>query len=164
LTRAGAARTIGRMTGEATFQDISTGPEWLVVMARMDGLPPDQAWRAWTDAEEMRRWWPQDAELDVVEGGTYHLSWPAADLHLRGHYSMIEEGRTLVFSWAWDHEPDLAERRVTVEFLPLSDGAGTQVTITQGPYSDTEADRKDRQGHLDGWAQFLPKLAGLRAA
>ena len=158
MTAAGTAITI-RVVSTVTFEDASSSREWLIMRTQMDTLSPDRAWRAWTEAEELRRWWPKEAELDVVEGGSYHLSWPDADFHLRGHYSMIEEGRTLVFSWAWDHEPEADERRVTVEFLPIANGAGTQLTITQGPYTESAADQKERQGHIDGWNQFLPKLA-----
>lgn len=150
-----------RAMSDERFEDISTGPEWLTIRARMPGLAPDRAWGAWTEAEELRRWWPKDAELDVVEGGTYHLSWPEQDWHLRGHYTMIEPGRTLIFSWAWDHDQDVPERRVTVEFEPLLDGPGTQLTITQGPYTSSDADLAERAGHLAGWNQFLPRLAAL---
>jgi uncharacterized protein YndB with AHSA1/START domain len=147
-----------------TVEEIAADPGWLRMRADMVGMTPAQAWRAWTDAAQLTRWWPPDAELDVRVGGEYRLSWPRMNWHLRGRYTMVEPGRTLEFTWTWDHEPERPERLVTVDFEALAGGTGTRLTITHGPYGEGEAEAEDRQGHVDGWTQFLGRLADLKQA
>jgi uncharacterized protein YndB with AHSA1/START domain len=130
----------------------------IVVRQRIPGSGPDAIWRLWTEPDELTRWWPDVA--DVSEPArSLHLSWPRMDWHLRGRILDWEPPRLLVFTWRWDHEPELPERTVSVELEALAGGEGTGLTLTQRRYGDTEIEAADRQSHIDGWDFFLPRLA-----
>lgn len=48
-----------------------------LVIERVFDAPRDQVWRAWTDPEEVKKWWGPEhftspsAKIDLREGGTY---------------------------------------------------------------------------------------------
>ncbi len=85
------------------------------------------------------------------------LSWPQMNWHLWGRYTVFEPGQRLAFPWQWEHMRYSLAKEVTVTFEPLA-LAGTRMTITHGPYSDSEEDRQARQEHLDGWLHFVARL------
>lgn len=141
----------------ASIGEHPSGPETLIVQARYPHLRPDVLFGYWIQPDLLRRWWPQEAEIEACEGGSYALSWPDMNWHLRGQYDRFEPGATLGFTWSWDHEPDVAPSHVLVEFEP--DGPdGSLLIITHGPYTDSPAGREQRSGNLEGWTHFLTKL------
>jgi len=75
----------------------------------------------------------------------------------------VDPERRLAFTWGWDHQPDLPQRTVALDFQPLPEG-GTRLIVTHGPYGEGDAEAADRQSHLNGWRQFLARLAELDAA
>ena len=144
----------------ATVRQVPTGPAQGVVTAAFPGVAPADLFACWTTPERLCAWWPAEAAIDARPGGAYHLAWPQMDWHLRGQYTTFEPGARLAFTWAWDHEPATPTRTVTLHFTP--DGAGgTHLTVTHGAYGDSAAEQTDRQGHIDGWLHFLPRLQGL---
>jgi uncharacterized protein YndB with AHSA1/START domain len=59
--------------GEATGGD--TGATRSLVKEIAINAPPDAVWRALTDAEELRRWFPLDARVEPGKGGKIWVSW-----------------------------------------------------------------------------------------
>ena len=143
------------------IEELDAGHEWLRVAADLPSVGTEGLWRAWTDPDELARWWSQEAELDLRVGGAYHLGWPAMGWHLRGEYTEVARPERLAFTWAWDHEPDAPVRTVAIDFQPFVDGSGTRMVITHGPYGPGREEAEDRQSHLDGWRHFLERLASL---
>jgi uncharacterized protein YndB with AHSA1/START domain len=141
----------------------ATEPQLLVVSAEYSLTPPERTFAYWTQPDLLVRWWPQTAETDAQVGGHYYFAWPAMDWHLRGRYTVVEPGRRLAFTWRWDGEPSEHIKDVEIRFEPLSSG-GTRLTVTHGPYDDSTEGRETRQGHLDGWRHFLPRLSDALAA
>ena len=77
---------------------------------------------------------------------------------MRGQIANLSDTH-LVYSWAWDHEPDLPARAVIVR--AREQDCGSLVTITHGPFRPGEAlphEDQDRVAHLEGWSTFLPEL------
>jgi uncharacterized protein YndB with AHSA1/START domain len=145
-----------RMEEQAVVQQES-GPEKLIVTSFYPGASPALLFKYWTQPELLRQWWPPEADVDARPGGQYHLSWPSMEWNLRGTYTAFEPGRTLAFTWQWDHEPHTPGREVTVTFEPVGD-VGTQLTVTHGAYTVSTKDQEERSGHLDGWIYFLTRL------
>ncbi len=145
------------------IEQLEAGPEWLRVAVDVPHVTPEQLWRAWTDPIELIRWWPPEAELDLAVGAPYHLAWPSMGWHLRGEYTEVDAPSRLAFTGRWDHEPDMPTRTVALDLQPLPDAAGTRLVITHGPYGDGGDEAEDRRSHLEGWTQFLERLASLQA-
>lgn len=115
---------------------------------------PESIWAAFTDAEGLTSWWPEEATTEAIVGGKIIAVWPSMGWTMRGRYTELEPDRVVAFTWSWDHEPDTPERTVRVTLEPLA--AGTSLTLSHGDYSLT--DRDERAGHLEGWKHFLPRL------
>ena len=121
-----------------------SSPEHLVMTADFSASP-GRLFAYWTKAELVTSWWAEEAD---VENGRYHLGWPKLGRALLGRVTVSEPDQAFGFTWTWSHEPQLPERRVLLHFEPVS--GGTRVRLEQGPYGDSEAERVDRQSHVEG--------------
>ncbi|GAB4445013.1 MAG: SRPBCC family protein [Chloroflexi bacterium OHK40] len=142
-----------------TVHQLSSDHSELMLQVFVQGTRPAELFRALTEPEFLTRWWPTHAEVDAREGGRYCLSWPAMNWHLRGRFIMVIRPELLIYTWSWDHKPDLAERTVTIRLM-YHDG-GTLLSLWHGPYDRSDQDQADRQSHLEGWRHFLPKLCAI---
>ena len=68
---------------------------------------------------------------------------------MSGIYREIVEPERLVFTFAWDDEP---ETLVTVTIRP--EGDGTRLTFRQEPFADAAS----RDSHESGWGECLDRL------
>jgi uncharacterized protein YndB with AHSA1/START domain len=141
------------------IHEVDTPRDRLELEAGFEGVAPLELFRYWTEPELLVRWWPKKAEIEATKGGSYHLSWPNMEWHLRGTYHTFSPGRLLVFTWRWDHEPDTPTRVVTLDFQPLEGEHGTRLHLTHGYYPEhVPKEMQERQGHLEGWHYFLGQL------
>jgi uncharacterized protein YndB with AHSA1/START domain len=138
---------------------IPSDADRLIVHAHFANLSPEQVFDAFTRPDLLTRWWSPQAEVDARVGGAYHLIWAQQNWHLRGSYVEFARGKRLVFTWHWDHEPEVPARMVEIEIAP--DGSSTSIILTHGFYA--AGDNDERQGHLDGWTYFLEQLGNLAA-
>jgi uncharacterized protein YndB with AHSA1/START domain len=135
----------------------------IVAELRIASADPEHVWRLWTEPDELSRWWPDEADVDL-DVRTLHLAWPRMEWHLRGRILELEPPRRLSFTWNWDHEPGLPERTVTIDLARVAEAAGTELRLTHGDYGDGDVEAADRQSHIDGWDFFLPRLAAAATA
>jgi uncharacterized protein YndB with AHSA1/START domain len=145
-------------------QRLATKPS--LALNRHYPVAPEKVWRAWTDAEAVKRWWgpgPGEpvslAELDVRVGGRFRIVFRTEDGEehdVGGVYREVVPNERLVFTWAWRSTPQ-RESLVTVALRP--DGGGTSLTLTHEQFFDEEA----RDRHEFGWTGTLDKLARLFA-
>jgi uncharacterized protein YndB with AHSA1/START domain len=147
-----ASRT---MSDEGRFPP-GTETERTVRLVRRLDAPPDRVFRAWSDPEELARWFPERVEGGLAVGARTMLAWPDQ----RVWWDVIEANpsRSFVFRWPWP--PD--ERLVTTVRVTIDPaGYGTRLELTDGPF------RLDEPGGLDAWAEALEgwaeALAMLRA-
>jgi uncharacterized protein YndB with AHSA1/START domain len=134
-----------------------------VRIERVIDAPRDAVFRAWTDPEELRRWWgpgefaTRHAEIDLRPGGDYLLVIQASGgdpMHLAGTFREVVPPERLVYSWRWVRGwADPAESIVTVEFEDL--GERTRVVLVH----DGLHDSPDPDGYRMGWESGLDKLA-----
>lgn len=138
---------------------LSSGSEILLLEADFLSASPLTLFTYWTDPALLQQWWPQEAELQPQINGSYHLSWPQMNWHLRGHYTHFEPGKLLAFTWRWDHDPlEEATREVKIIFAPVATG-GTRILLSHGPYANTSEDQELRiEHHLAGWEHFFARL------
>lgn len=74
------------------------------------------------------------------DGSSYGMS---------GVYREIVEPELIVFTFAWDDEP---ETLITVKFMP--EGGGTRLSFRQEPFADAAS----RDSHESGWGECLDRL------
>jgi len=135
-----------------------------LVITRVFDAPPRLVFKAWTEPERLIRWWgPQgftmpSCEMDVRPGGAFRFRMrgpDGTDHRLQGVYREIVEPERLVCTWTWvDAEGKPGhETLLTVHFA--EQGGKTKLTLHQAIFESVTA----RDGHQDGWASSLDRLA-----
>ena len=128
------------MSDQPVINQIASDNSRLELTTDFPKLTSEALFANFTKPELLLRWWPPRATVEPQWGGSY----PA---------------RRLGFTWRWDHEPGLPTRQVDLIFDPA--GSGSRLSITHGPYNESQCDQDDRQSHLEGWTHFLGQLSAL---
>ena len=133
----------------------------LTINRRLDA-PPERVYAAWTQPENLIRWFGPTAvrpgsiraEIDLRVGGHYRIGFDheSGEHHeVSGIYRDVVPNARLIFSWAWHSTPE-RESLVTVTLKP--DGAGTLLTLHHEQLFDEAA----RERHERGWTELLDTL------
>jgi uncharacterized protein YndB with AHSA1/START domain len=112
--------------------------------------PPEIVWRAITEREQLRAWFPCDVIVDGghwVAGAAIEFPFPpeVIDMTLCGEVLEVDEPRLLAFTWG--------EEKLRIELSPV-DGGTLLVLIDELPASAAAR-------NAAGWDQCLDRLAGL---
>jgi uncharacterized protein YndB with AHSA1/START domain len=144
-------------------QRLATKPS--LALQRHYPVAPEKVWRAWTDAEALKRWWgpgPGEpvslAELDVRVGGRFRIVFggPDGKMHeCAGVYREVVPHRKLVFTWHWPNTTPERISVVTIEFH--GSPAGTDLVFKHEQLFDEKA----RDDHQRGWSASLDKLSAF---
>jgi uncharacterized protein YndB with AHSA1/START domain len=150
------------------------------VISRTFNAPLDRVWKAWTEPEQMARWWgPKGFKtdvktLDLKPGGLFHYrmdSPQGQEMWGRMVFREIVPKKRLVFINSFSDETGGLTRHPLHEAWPLqmlstitfteSDGK-TTVTIEWTPYESThlecETFDKGRDSMQAGWTGTFDKL------
>jgi uncharacterized protein YndB with AHSA1/START domain len=128
--------------------------------------PRETAWGAWTDPEQLARWWwparfRSTHEVDLRVGGRYDFrSAELPDLGVlavSGVYREVREPERLVYSWQWDGEQG-PPTQVTVDILDRS--GRTEVSVTHDGFASEE----EARNHVVGWNDCIDRLDALLAS
>src|SRR5262245_35412532 len=131
-----------------------------LTIRRRFNAPPPSVYAAWTDPEQMQRWFGPAgahtvrAQADLRVGGRFRIMFetPDGEEHeASGIYREIAHDEKLVFTWAWRSTP---ERDSLVTVALAADGGGTLMTFTHEQFFDEPA----RDRHNVGWSQSFDKL------
>lgn len=141
------------------------GTEITLNLRRIFKAPREKVFRAWTDPEELKKWWGPEgyatpsAEVDLRVGGKYRLGMrklPDGEIfYLSGIYREVRPPERLVYTWRWEAQPEHGETLVTVEFREVGDS--TEVVLTHERFPTEKA----RDDHNRGWSGCLDRLAKL---
>ncbi len=136
----------------------------LVEAEREVPVTPEIAFDCWTQPEHVSRWFRFDgtwtcetSELNVVEGGGYHLAMRSPDgslFSVRGVFHEVRRGERLTYSWEVDGE-GFGETLVTVNFLTTD--KGTLVRLVHEQFTDAEAAVR----HANGWENTLNQFVSV---
>jgi len=129
----------------------TTGTKPAVRLERRLPDPPAVVWRAITDREELKAWFPCDV---IVAGGRWEVGaaitfpFPAEvmDMTLTGTVLAVDEPKLLSYTWGEDE---------VLRFELHPDGDGTRLVLT----NQLEAGWAAR--NAAGWEDCLDRLAGL---
>jgi uncharacterized protein YndB with AHSA1/START domain len=117
--------------------------------------PPDRVWQLLTDPAQLRRWWPDAAELEPSVGGRIVLNFGPGNVS--GEITRWEPPSALGFTWI---PSDLRDVELHVAFTvdDLGDGR-SRVSVVHAGFEGAPAEA--REAVVGGWAHFLPRLAEL---
>jgi uncharacterized protein YndB with AHSA1/START domain len=128
---------------------------------------PEVVYEVISKPEHLRGWWPDDAELEPVPGGTGVISFgdrSAPDAMVEP-LTVIEADppRRFSFRWVYDEgEPAMSVKSLLVTFELIPSGAGTLLRFTETGFREKgwEAAVLEEQyrDHVNGWDYFLPRL------
>ncbi|MET0782639.1 MAG: SRPBCC domain-containing protein [Microbacterium sp.] len=160
----------------------SAEPELVVEASRELDAPPTVAWRSWTDAAILRRWWgPKGftcptAEMDVRVGATSLVSMSAPDqgfpeMFSTWEYTRVEEPHRLEFVFRFTDAdgtplgetgrppgvPAEVAHTVTFDALP---GGRTRMSVREDGYTSPEPLEMSRQGLEQSLDKLTPLFAG----
>lgn len=113
--------------------------------------PVERVWQALTDARELERWFPLEAEVEPGEGGSIRMSW--------GHeYAeampivVWDPPRHLRTSWPW------GGGAVVTDYRLESEGGGTRLRVVTSGFPDDPTWDDWVEGTRRGWAYELRAL------
>lgn len=115
--------------------------------------PPEAAWAAWADPDELARWFVDQASGRGERGGTMTWAWEAYGLEQELHVVDAEEGQRLVLEVAWtDDTPTLIE--VTVH----PEAGGTRLRLIHSGFDEAADWDGEYEGARSGWTNALAHL------
>jgi len=87
--------------------------------------PPDEVWRALTDADELEQWFANEVELEPEVGGEGVFRWDDGD----ERHAVVEEVEPeRRFAFTWD------DSRVVIELEEIP--TGTRVVVVESPAAE----------------------------
>jgi uncharacterized protein YndB with AHSA1/START domain len=124
-----------------------------VLLERTLPDPPDVVWRAITQREQLRKWFPSDV---IVDGGRWEIgakiTFPfppdVIDMTLTGEVLEVDEPRLLAFTWGDE----------TLRFELSAESDGTRLVLVD------ELEPGAAARNAAGWDVCLDRLAGLEPA
>lgn len=162
-----------------------------IVIERVFDAPREAVWKAWTEPEELKKWWgpvgfwapsikidfrvggkyifcmhgPSGGEFDkdVYSGGVYLEIVPNEKLIVTDYFS-DETGNKITPQEAGLEQPNFPdEQEVTVRFEDAGEGEGkTRLSIEYPkPEDEEQYEAVKNSGMKDGWGSSLDKLADV---
>jgi uncharacterized protein YndB with AHSA1/START domain len=133
---------------------VAAGPRPAVRLERVLPDPPAVVWRALTDREQLKEWFPCDV---IVEGGRWEVGsaitfpFPAEviDMTLTGEVLAVDEPKLLCYTWGENE---------TLRFELHPEGDGTRLVLTD------ELEPGAVARNAAGWDECLDSLLGIKAA
>lgn len=129
---------------------------------------PEVVYEVISSAEHVREWWPDDAEIDPVVGGSGSVTFgaPASPGAIVEALTVVEADppRRFAFRWVYDNAPPTATNSLLVTFDLIPSGDGTLLRFSESGFRERGWEAAVlEEAYLDhsrGWDEFLPRLAG----
>jgi uncharacterized protein YndB with AHSA1/START domain len=153
------------------------GNETEITMTRVFDAPRELVFKAWTDPEQLARWWGPHGftnpvcETDPRPGGRWRIDMRGPDGTIypnKGRYLEVVVPERIVYTddvdddaTAWgDAPPPSTVQTVTFEDV----GGGTRVTVVVRVDSVEARDAMIEMGAVIGWTESMERLEALLAA
>jgi uncharacterized protein YndB with AHSA1/START domain len=130
--------------------------------------PPEAVFAAWTDPQQVAKWWapdefevaPESVEIDPIVGGRFHLTLQESNgsgrFPYRSEILEISEPELIVLKAEAIPEAGIGETVTRIVFE--EDGGKTRMTVTSGPYTD------EMRGNAEaGWYDLIGNLEKVLA-
>lgn len=143
--------------------------EHVIVIERELDAPRKLVWNAWTDPDQIAKWWgpehfstPREKiEIDLRPGGVCRMTMVGPDgeeYPNDGHFGIVEPPERLSFGESSTEHPMIESGETTVEFIELGDSR-TKVLVTSRMVC---AEGLVTMAKV-GWGSQLDKLVALLA-
>jgi uncharacterized protein YndB with AHSA1/START domain len=120
--------------------------------------PVEAVWRAITEAEEVTRWYVQEARIDPRVGGTYEVSW-GEGMDGASEIMAFEPGRRLrIQHRPTPGSPEMPTGPMVEEYLLETRGGATVLRLVTSGIPDSEDWDWFYEGTKRGWTIFLMTL------
>lgn len=149
-------------------------PELDLVIERVIRAPRATVWNAWTDPEQLAKWWLPKPEvcridrLELVPGGAFVTSFgsPGGELrpHLDGCFLAVEDEQRIVFTTGLDSDwrPARGDKlRLTADITFSEHTDGTLYRSVVQHADPTDRARHEELGFAEGWGTVIAQLAEL---
>jgi uncharacterized protein YndB with AHSA1/START domain len=144
-----------------------------LVLTRLIDAPREKLFRAWTDAELLKRWFAPlpyttpIAELDVRPGGASMIVMRApdgTDMPLKGIYLEVVKNERLVFTDAYTKAWEPSDKPFMTAIVTFEDEAGkTRYTARVRHWTVADRETHEKMGFHQGWGQCADQLTALVA-
>jgi uncharacterized protein YndB with AHSA1/START domain len=114
---------------------------------------PERIYRAFTEREELMRWFVTDADIELRPGGAYNLTWGPGQ-QVAGVVVHIDAPCWFVWDEDWVGGPGVT--RVSIELAPLASGA--QLRVRHAGFGAGTAWDEQFASVTRGWATELEHL------
>jgi uncharacterized protein YndB with AHSA1/START domain len=135
-----------------------------LVVTRVIDAPRRLVFKAWTEPEQIARWWgPQGflttyCDMDIRPGGAFRFCMrsPAGTDHWkRGVYREIEAPERIVFTFAWEDANGNPGHELLTTVTFEDHGGKTRLTLHQAVFETVE----QCDDHRGGWTSCLERFA-----
>lgn len=138
---------------------------------RIDATP-EVVYEVISSPEHLREWWPDDADLDPVVGGTGTITFgqPGAPDGATVPVTVLEADppRRFVFRWAYDGDVATEDNSFLVTFDLVPADGGTLLRFKETGFRERGWEgavlEEAYLDHVAGWDKFLPQLVTYAAA
>ena len=126
--------------------------DWTRFVLRIEiSATPDEVFRAWTEGDQLRRWFPTGAETEPKKGGRIYLQF--LDPKDRGEFSFTEFRRPNLVSFTFGNRGEKVRVRIR------KSGAGAVCELEQFDMKTTPKEKVQmHMGCKTGWVFFLTNL------
>jgi uncharacterized protein YndB with AHSA1/START domain len=133
-----------------------------ISVARTIAAPPDTLYAAWTEPEQMRRWFATMVDADVRVGGRYRIENHEDDGTVNaftGEYLALEPPSRVLFTFT--HHSQTPEDRISDEQVEVTlrevEPGRTEVVITNS-WTGPEVGPSDYDLLRAGWEEWITLL------
>jgi len=119
--------------------------------------PKDAVWKALTDAKELVRWFPLEAEVEPRVGGRYWISW-RNEWQGEHRIRIFEPPRHLRTTWATAVQEGEGPTELTVDYHLEGRGGRTVLRLVHSGFGRSAAWDEEFDGVRTGWTFELRSL------
>jgi uncharacterized protein YndB with AHSA1/START domain len=128
-----------------------------IELTRTIAAPPEAAFRALTDADELTKWFATSADSDPRTGGDFDYRFEFAEDESRNHsyggvYDEVVANESVSYPW----RSRLGDTRVDVTLR--SSGESTELRLVHSGWGESSEWKESLQMHEEGWRFFLDNL------
>ena len=126
---------------------------WVRMRRRLDA-DPERLYRAWSQPDDLARWFPHRVEGSLAVGTRTVLVWPAQ----RAWWDVVlaEPSSRFVFTWPWPPDESVVTT-VTVSIEPR--GMGSRIDLEDGPFDLDDPPQLDAYAEArEVWGEALAML------